>query len=370
MDNSFGGAQKEYIYFPCLRWKKGEYDAVRALKLTTKQKILPIIEVPEMGFDFEKRKIPSTIEEHTKEFLKHLWNTWKHQSFLIDCHLLYGKTVNGINPIKIIFENFLESTPFAIPVIDTKTDRKDFDILYKYTQEYNSDICIRLSLEDISIMNSTPFIQSILDRFSVDEKQCIIIIDIGYHTYEPFDQFIDVLSDQYTKIISGMNFSKIILLGTSFPSSIGRLAYGENTIVRKEWLFFKEILKKLSNSNIKLPNYGDYHINNPRVTEIDFKKVKSSTNIRYTITDNWKIYKGPNARDYGSIYYPSLCKILLQEDFFSGAPFSSADTYIYKCGNKGVNLGNQTKWREIGTNHHIEFVVKELSNSFLTLKFP
>ena len=55
-------------YIPCLRWKQGEYQAVSRLPDTTKRAFTPLIEVPELGWDFEKRKRKKTIDELLSDF--------------------------------------------------------------------------------------------------------------------------------------------------------------------------------------------------------------------------------------------------------------------------------------------------------------
>ena len=51
-------------YVPCLRWKQGEYQALLRLSPSTKGCITPLIEVPEIGWDFELGREAKTIDGH------------------------------------------------------------------------------------------------------------------------------------------------------------------------------------------------------------------------------------------------------------------------------------------------------------------
>ena len=43
-------------YIPILKWKQGEYQALSELTPEIKKNIVPLFEIPPIGFDFENRK--------------------------------------------------------------------------------------------------------------------------------------------------------------------------------------------------------------------------------------------------------------------------------------------------------------------------
>ena len=47
---------------------------------------------------------------------------------------------------------------------------------------------------------------------------------------------------------------------------------------------------------------------------------------------------------------------------FRGSGFSSGDEYIAGCANGSRGVSNQTRWKEVGINHHITMVVRDLAN--------
>ena len=64
-------------YVPCLRWKMGEYQAVLRLHDTTKRMLTPLIQIPEIGYDFKEKRPKSTLDEHLEGFvLKKIYKKW------------------------------------------------------------------------------------------------------------------------------------------------------------------------------------------------------------------------------------------------------------------------------------------------------
>ena len=86
-----------------------------------------------------------------------------------------------------------------------------------------------------------------------------------------------------------------------------------------------------------------------------------SANLRYTLEEEWLIFKGRNVRDYGYEQFNGLCRTLLQHKEYSGATFSWGDNYISQCAADKGGPGNASTWRKVGNSHHLSFVVYQLS---------
>jgi len=77
-------------YVPCLRWKQGEYQAILRLHAPTKEMVTPLIQIPEIGYDFKEKKLKNTIDEHLSDFvLKKIYRKWGNSFCFVD-----------LNPIK------------------------------------------------------------------------------------------------------------------------------------------------------------------------------------------------------------------------------------------------------------------------------
>jgi hypothetical protein len=162
----------------------------------------------------------------------------------------------------------------------------------------------------------------------------------------------------------------LVIVGTSFPSSMGEVKRGLSIIPRHEWVLYTELTKLLTKQKLRIPIFGDYIINHPNLLQADMRIVKPAASIRYTINNSWLIIKGLNVRDNGTKQYKDHCKDLIKSGYFYGNAFSVGDSYIFDCSKGKKKTGNLTTWRWVGTNHHIEAVVRDVSNLFASLNIP
>ena len=144
---------------------------------------------------------------------------------------------------------------------------------------------------------------------------------------------------------------------------MGGLHLGGQRVTRYEWLFYKRLMRLLGKGERK-PTFGDYAISHPNILTMDMRVVKPAGTLRYTVDDAWYVIKGPNVRENGTEQYHEHCATLTKSNLFLGRNFSEGDAYVERCGKRLEGPGNLTTWRWIGTNHHIEKVVSDISNFF------
>ena len=138
-------------YIPCLRWKMGEYQAVYRLSDTKKRMFTPLIEVPEIGWDFEEGKEKKTIDEHLSDFvLKKIYKKWGNTFCFVDLKII-GLSVrmkDGIHPLKYMFDDLRKEGCSAIPVIGLDRDKTYQQEIKRILNKDNSGVCLRISIEE------------------------------------------------------------------------------------------------------------------------------------------------------------------------------------------------------------------------------
>ena len=145
---------------------------------------------------------------------------------------------------------------------------------------------------------------------------------------------------------------------------MAEIKIGSATIPRWEWILYKRLVRSLRKAKVRLPTFGDYGINHPNLVALDMRLLKPSGTIRYTTDAGWFIVKGPNVRDTGFQQYRKHCRTVMAFEDYEGAEFSKGDRYISECAAGSVSTGNLTTWRKVGTNHHLEKVVRDISSLF------
>jgi hypothetical protein len=354
-------------YVPCLRWKRGEYQAILKLPNSIKQVMTPLIEVPEMGWDFEKNEVLKTIDELLKPFAKRVNDKWGKLPCFIDLGLLDSieKMATGIHPLSFIFEELQKMGCSSIPVTGINKDDVYQNEIKNIIKKNTLDICLRVKIEQVETPSFKSDLDKLLKVFGVTINHIHFILDLGAPNFLPIEGFARLLK----KIISNLPYlnewKTFVILSTSFPESMAIVKKGNNTLPRYEWLLYKNIISKFLDEETRLPTFGDYTISHPKVLEIDMRIVKPAATIRYTIEDEWLIIKGENVREYGFKQYHDLSRNLSTSKYYSGSTFSFGDEYIQLCADKKVKTGSLTTWREIGTNHHITMLTKDIASFYV-----
>ena len=359
----------EILYVPCLRWKMGEYLAIRRLNPRTHNYLLPIIEIPEIGYDFENQSNSKSIDDHLSKFAKRVKQNWGKANCLIDCHLIEDQTCmsNGQHPSHFIFNGLRNEGVSAIPVITLSSSSEYLAAIRDITTINKKGICFRVEIEDVINARFNQTIQDLLNYFDIIIEQVDLIIDLKAPNFDPLEGFSVLLSDLISRIQNLQKWRTFGIIGTSFPSSLSGIEKGISKLPRNEWLLYKLLISNLRKRGLRIPLFGDYAINHPDLLQLDMRIVKPNASIRYTIKNNWLFVKGKNVRDYKFPQYRGLCESLVKSQFFMGPEFSRGDDYIYKCANNTVSTGNLTTWRFVGTNHHIEKVTLDVANFLFSL---
>ena len=356
---------KPQTYIPCLRWKQGEYQAISRLTSIARNSIMPIIEIPEQGYDFEEKQNTKTLDEHLSLFTSRVKKKWGTNS---ECYLdmhhipLSEMLADGRRPADFVFDNLKANKIRFIPVTRLHEDLFYESALYNFVKREKCGFCLRVSLDEFGEDEFEIKAADFLLSFGLTFSECDLLVDLGAINFDPIVVFSSLLTDMMknkSRLHQWINFG---IIGTSFPQTLAGNPQGISSLPRNEWVLYKALLKNLQNEGIRIPVFGDYTINHPEVITVDMRIIKPSANIRYTINDKWLICKGQNVRDYGLPQFKQLCQVIVNTKHYYGQQYSYGDDYIYRCAQGTAKTGNLSTWREVGTNHHIEMLVRDLSN--------
>lgn len=355
-----------YQYVPCLRWKQGEYQALLGLSDAAKKLMTPIIEVAEFGYDFEDEKDKHTIDEHLEPFAKRVREKWGKDTCFVDSRHLPPEDImaDGSHPISFIFEKLRALKCTSVPVVGLSRKPQYVQATKEVISKDKHGLCVRITIEEAAKLTLKNDLDSLLHTVEINAKDCDLILDLGAPNFEPVEGIAKLVEGIIKRIPNLDQWRTFILIGTAFPSSMGEVKKSPTIIPRSEWLLYKILVKNLFKAKIRLPTFGDYGINHPAVLMLDMRFIKPAGTIRYTINDAWFIVKGPNVRDNKFGQYRGHCQAVLTSGFYSGSEFSEGDEYIDKCAKGTGSTGNLYVWRRVGTSHHLEKVVQDVSSLF------
>lgn len=350
-------------YVPRLLWKQGEYQALFYLHSQTKFDVTPLIDIPEVGFDFETGEVAKTIDEHLEKFARRLAAKWSQMWAFVDLSLIdtNERMADGRHPVKFVFDDVRQRNALAIPVTGLRRDDAYQTAVLETITRDKSGVCIRLLVEEIVESDFETRLTTLLNRLKISASDCHLIIDLQAPSFEPLNGFTQIVLSVLRKIPYSKDWNTFTVCSTSFPQSMGQIKTGVQIVKRFDWLFYKHLLTLLGKDERK-PAFGDYAISHPEHARKDPRLLKPAASLRYTIDDGWYIVKGSNVRDNGYAQYRKFCADLVGSGMFLANGFSDAGDYIRNCALGKVQPGNLTKWRRVGTNHHAEKVVFDLAN--------
>lgn len=360
------------FYVPILKWKQGEYLGLSRLNESIKGYVVPLIEIPVIGFDFEKEKVAKTVEEHLDPFAKRYKTHWNNRRAFIDVSLIEKEVFDdGRGPLEYIFERLAGENHGLVPVTgiaNTPEHKKAVREIFKDRKKHG--ICVRLYLDDLY----GDEVVSLLDETEAKFGDCDLILDLKAPNFSEVENFADAILENLKLIPGYTSWRSLTICGTAFPENLAGIKSPGGRISRDEWRLFKVLAQRIPKSG-RMPNFGDYAISNPVSVEGDMRLITPSASIRYTIDDAWHIVKGSRVRPsredkkkkipfdgYGQ--FKNLCqKITSDKTVFSGIQFSPGDEYIRDCSTGKRGTGNLSTWRWVGNNHHITKVVTDLRAS-------
>lgn len=363
-------------YVPCLRWKQGEYQAILRLSSTSKSNLTPLIEIPETRWDFEKQRTARTIDDHLAPFPERIRSKWDGRPCFVDLAHVHpsSRMASGAHPMSFVFDHLRKMKCPYTPVTGLARDQT-------YQREIAADLvqnecglCLRVSVEQAAKTSVKTGIDSLLLEFEIAPENCDFILDLGAPpNFLPLDGFCRVVHAVVKRLPYLDKWRTFTLLGTSYPESIASIHVGEELVPRYEWQLYRSLIVSLHTEGLRLPAFGDYVIAHPKVMNLDMRRVKPASKIRYTVDDAWYVVKGRNVREdrFGKFeQYRELSKRIVNSHHYCGSIFSWGDDYIFKCAQGIGKTGNLTTWVQVDTNHHVEKVTRDVASFCGSLGTP
>jgi len=364
-----------FKYVPCLKWKLGEYQALLRLPSNLKDNLLPVFEVaeffvgsPAASYDFEDGKPPRTIDQHLLKVAQRIEQKWGAATCLVDLRRVDARARlrGGNHPFTYIFEGLRARGVGAVPVIGPDPDDPSRVAIRDITKIDQNGLGVRCRLDAVSRPDIAAKVKAILIGINVDPEECHFILDIGApDNFEPLDTLAAILETGLQRLPHLNRWRSLSMIGTSLPASVRGLSAGISILPRYEWKLYKRLKRRLGISGVRVPTFGDYGVDHPSSLNLDMRFIYPKAAIRYSIPDGWLVARGDAIRGpkgVGLGQFRQLCHLIANSDHFSGSGFSVGDAYIGDCAAGRVKPGSPSRFREVGTSHHLSRIQHDLSS--------
>jgi len=355
-------------YVPILKGKLGEFNALKQLYSQDRAALTPLIEVAPVDWDYDDDQAKKTEALHLEAVQDKMVKGWGvDRPFFVDLGAanlttpVVGDALNR-HPYTYFFDIARAKGLLAIPVVPLTPDPALLAAVVAIVARDNRGVMVRVARDDIS---SPTFYQALINaplalgRPPAQIDLMVDLEDVDASTVAPYLMALPQILPQLPHLSAWRTFT---LAGCGFPQSLAGFVVGSvASVPRVEWNLWTGLLGRLPQS-VRAPAFSDYGVAFVDLPDIDPRFMSPLHNIRYTIANEWLIVRGQSVRKQRGPSNSQLCQLLMGLPEFCGPQFSEGDKHIVLCATAQTGPGNMTTWRQVGTNHHLTFVVRQLAN--------
>lgn len=356
------------VYFPILKAKDAEFDALLKAPEAISRAMIPLFEIPR--FNPELKKYQDDL--HAKatflsELSRKIGELRSGMFAMFDTYHWQNpgeKVETGEHHLSHLFNALKSYGVLAVPVVgyDRWDDEEYRMALRSISKTHVGKFCIRLerfAFDDVGDpLHFHNRLAEILDYLEINPFDCHVILDLEDISALPLIGILDKFDALFSEINS-YGFSSYSVAGCSLPSSIDKVVKDRDScgsVLRSEILLWKGARKQYPTFSIY---FGDYGVRGPSTGETGYGNTNAK--IRYTVDEHFYIVRGHVIRKpIGGFQHCNLAKTLIESGNYLGPDFSWGDKEIQRCANGEIGGGPAT-WIKIDTSHHITHVVSEIA---------
>lgn len=347
-------------YVPVLKGRAGELAALKTCSWGQKSRMTPVIEVPPITWDFQNDVPSKTIKKHLEKTPRNLAESWgaDYPLFLDTAYLEDDDLVDGLHPLAHLLGQCLERGMKVVPVTGPGRPAHLQATVAVLRRHSLPRVCIRVDLKDVE--HPGPILALLLNlagQLGLSPEACDLLLDL--RDVRELPPIVLYVVKEILASVAEHRWLSLTVAGTAFPENLSGIS-SLSRIPRAEWLLWRRIE---ADWNLpRVPTFGDYAISSTDQEEIDPRFMKATASIRYTCDQDWLIVKGLNVRDHKFDQFRDLSAQLVRHPDYCGPNFSWGDNYISKCADGSAGVGNLQTWRQVGTSHHLAFVLDRIAS--------
>lgn len=326
------------LYFPVLRWKQGEREALRNLSQPVLDKIVPIIEFPP-NCKPNDQKI-STFPQSA------LSDLGAGKTFYLDISYIDECGISSASLLDDIFARGLQ----CIPVHNLQNGRGSLaTIIQLFTGRQCSSFAIRVSdnVSDAEI----DYTLATLQQHGIAHEEIDLILDMRDLCNGAVQAKLRMVR-MLTKRL-GTDFHRTIMLAGAYPQEVIKTD-NHGLLPRYDWALWKDARLTADLSHVL---FGDY---TTIICEFRESDHPGAPKIKYTTEDHWFVVKG-NRRGPQKPQRISQATTVVSSPFYHGAQFSYGDMRLGQCSAGAWGPGSTSNWVAIYVSQHIAFAVSQVS---------
>jgi len=351
-------------YVPILKGKRGEFRALGELFVDKKKFLTPLIDVPRIPLN---QKLD--IGKHLSKIVVFAKKNWGEKDpifvdlFDIDLEL---RLKNGDHPANYVLQEMRKAKVKIIPVTGLERDNEYNNAIAREIVIDQRGACVRILKDDLELIDEfEDKLFELLGRLNISPSETHLIIDFRALNNQDIRLMANMIVSTINKLPNIKQWQTLTIAGSGFPENLINIEPNSNArIPRTEFAIWKLVVSQKQKLG-RIPTFGDYGIVYPDLPDLDFSKINPGGKIRYTTNNEWLVFRGQSFKKHPEKWgqYKTLAqKVVIAGDYL-GPKFSWGDQYLFNCANGNASTGNLETWVKVDTNHHLNFVIDQISNS-------
>ena len=346
------------LYFPLLRTKKGELDALSTLAASSTAHVQPILQIPPPDLDSNDQPVaPSpTYVGKIIGALRHLLVP----GHPLQCYLDPAPAGLDLALLDALLGALASQGGTPYPVFYL-AGSDDYARLYRHYIGTPAAAIIRVKEPDLTPTLPTA-VQAAMTRYGLTPDQVLVLLDAGDISAPsaPVTLFATAMVAAVFQL-QRLGVAGIIVASAALPASVAALTrWVPAQHLRRELDLFRSV-KAATGYDLQ---FSDYATGN--VIEAPSPSRPGSPKVRYTLPAGYEVLKGQKlGRSPFSMseQFERISRHIVAHPQFAGAHFSWGDAHIYQASQPtlpSTRRGNATTWIAVNTSHHLELVVSML----------
>ncbi|RYE82722.1 MAG: hypothetical protein EOO65_05080, partial [Methanosarcinales archaeon] len=166
-------------YVPVLKWKQGEYLALRQVSARTKRRITPVIEIQDIPWDYEDGCDSKTLDEHLGTVARFINTNWGRSPAFLDVEACRGAaTSSGCHPMRHIADDGAQFNLRLVPVLRSSSSAQTLADAAHIHTTYNSGFAVRLYAHDFLSGSPATVLQGLQQAVGTTDAETDLLVDM------------------------------------------------------------------------------------------------------------------------------------------------------------------------------------------------
>jgi hypothetical protein len=335
-------------YYPALRFKQGEYNALANIADDIRSHIQPRLIIPPPKERDPEKGSPLTAEEIAHVTGSRIGRHWPLAPAFLDTQYVAG--LLGENGVANLIRRARSINPRLAAVITIA------DLFRPHSRHLFLENFPRAAIHVPYEMFDGALLLKGIGIAGLSPEDCLLFLDFSGAPWE-VDGIAGSVAALFDQLASLAQWGRIVFQGSAYPKINPAQPGSSFLVLRGEWTTYRSALEEFASIPGQIA-YGDFGAD---CSEIVFPRKNGAIpirHLRYTTTDATYVVRGAQSVDQKTAMR-DVCQRICQSDHFAGRAFSYADDRIAQIA-LGASGGTPSQWRELNTAHHMTRVVRDL----------